>query len=61
MTVRDFARTEFWWAIHNLAAHPLSQLLWWASLCGLVRPLAKAGDMVHDWTVPNHNPGTGRG
>lgn len=52
---------EFWWAIHNLVAHPLSQLLWWASLCGRVQSVARLGDWVHDVTVPLHERGTGRG
>ena len=43
---------EFWWAVHNLIAHPLSQLIWWASLCGLILPLVKLGEMVHNWTIP---------
>lgn len=52
---------EAWWALHNLLAHPLSQILWWASLCGLVRPVARAGDWLHDATVPAHSPEEERG
>ncbi len=54
-------RREFWWAVHNLVAHPLSQLLWWASLFGLIRPVARLGDWLHDWTVPAHAPHEGKG
>ena len=42
------------WAPHNLLAHPLSELLYQAGL-------HRAGDWVHDATVPPHEPGTGRG
>ena len=52
---------EFWWALHNLAAHPLSQLLWWASLCGRIEPASSLADWVHDATVPEHSPEEGRG
>jgi hypothetical protein len=52
---------EFWWAIHNLIAHPCEQVCWWASLCGLIRPVANTGQWFHDWTVPVHEPEEGRG
>lgn len=54
-------RVEFWWAVHNLIAHPASQFLWWGSLCGRIKPIARAGDWCHDWTVPQHAPEEGRG
>jgi hypothetical protein len=59
--MRRWIYREFWWAVHNLIAHPVSQLFWWMSLCGLIRPLARAGDWLHDWTVPAHRPSEGRG
>lgn len=49
-----FANTRFAWTIHNLIAHPLSEIFW---LVGLER----ASDAVHDWTIPEHEKGTGRG
>lgn len=59
--MRRWFYIEFWWAIHNLVAHPLSQFIWWASLCGLVKSISKFGDWVHDWTVPIHLREEGRG
>ena len=50
------------WFTHNMVGHPLSELVFW-----LIRPfigLAKAENIsgrVHDWTIPPHTPGTGRG
>lgn len=51
-------RIEFWWAVHNLIAHPLMQLLWWLSLCGRIGPVAAAGDWLHDATAPETVPET---
>lgn len=46
---------ERWrWTVHNLVAHPLSELLYQVGLGGL-------GDRLHDATVPQHDAGTGRG
>lgn len=59
--MRRWLYLEFWWAVHNLLAHPLSQLLWWASLCGLLSPLRRLADWCHDATVPAHRPEEGRG
>lgn len=42
------------WTIHNLIAHPLSEIL---HLLGF----GDLGDRVHDATVPDHEKGTGRG
>jgi len=47
------------WALHNLVAHPVSELCHWA---GYAWPcLRDAGSWLHDATVPAHEPGTGRG
>jgi len=40
------------WPVHNLIAHPLSEVVYW-----IVRPFGKvaaksAGDWIHDSTVP---------
>lgn len=45
---------RFQWTLHNLVAHPLSELLFQAGL-------RRWSDKVHDLTVPEHEPGTGRG
>lgn len=38
-------KESFWWAIHNVVAHPTSEILYWLYL----QPI---GDMIHDWTIP---------
>lgn len=43
-----------WWAVHNLIAHPLGEVLYWA---GLIR----LSNWLHDQTVPIHESGGGRG
>jgi hypothetical protein len=45
---------RFQWTLHNLAAHPLSEVLYQFGLADL-------GNRVHDATVPAHVKGTGRG
>ena len=45
---------RFRWTVHNLFAHPLSELLFQVGLGDL-------GNRLHDWTIPEHEPGTGRG
>lgn len=42
------------WPMHNLIAHPLSEILHWLGLADL-------GNRIHDATLPEHEPGTGRG
>lgn len=42
------------WPIHNLFAHPISELLHWIGL-------GELGNRLHDATLPEHTPGTGRG
>lgn len=44
------------WTTHNLVAHPLSELAHLAA-AGLELLAGK----LHDSTVPEHEPGTGRG
>ena len=44
----------FKWSLHNLVAHPLSELMY---LIGLER----ASNWIHDVTVPDHESGAGRG
>lgn len=45
---------DLWWAIHNLIAHPLSEILYWLGLESI-------GGWLHDETVPEHEEGKGRG
>lgn len=45
---------RFRWTLHNLVAHPLSEVLYQVGL-------HRWSDIVHDRTVPAHEPGTGRG
>lgn len=45
---------RFKWTIHNLVAHPLSEVLFQMGFENL-------GNRVHDATIPEHVRGTGRG
>lgn len=45
---------RFRWTIHNLIAHPASEVLFQFGF-------ERAGNWVHDATVPAHERGTGRG
>jgi hypothetical protein len=46
---------ERWrWTVHNLVAHPLSEVLFQVGF-------RRWSDLIHDVTVPAHEPGTGRG
>lgn len=45
---------RFQWTLHNLIAHPLSEVLFQFGF-------EDAGNWVHDWSVPLHDEGTGRG
>lgn len=48
------AREKFWWFIHNMFAHPMSEILYWLWL-------ENWGNWLHDATVPKHEPHEGRG
>jgi hypothetical protein len=45
---------RFQWTLHNLFAHPLSEVLFQVGL-------EHWSNLVHDWTIPVHEPGKGRG
>ena len=45
---------RFKWTIHNLVAHPLSEILFQIGLGNL-------GNKLHDATIPTHYIGDGRG
>jgi hypothetical protein len=52
--MRETNRPNLWWAIHNIIAHPLSEVLYWIGLeC--------VGNWLHDQTIPIHEEGMGRG
>ena len=44
----------FKWTLHNMVAHPLSEIIY---LIGL----REASNWLHDITIPEHDTGTGRG
>jgi len=46
--------TRFQWTLHNLVAHPLSEVLFQLGF-------ESFSNTVHDSTVPLHEEGTGRG
>lgn len=51
--------TELMWALHNLVAHPVSEICYWLRF---VHPSINTfGTWLHDRTIPKHVPGTGRG
>jgi hypothetical protein len=45
---------RFKWSIHNLIAHPLSELIY---LLGF----EQTSNWIHDITIPEHKTGEGRG
>jgi hypothetical protein len=45
------------WTVHNLIAHPLSEIIWLISF----GKLEKLGNLLHDVTLPEHTHGEGRG
>ena len=51
-----FARLpeRFHWTFHNLIAHPLSEVLFQLGFEAL-------GNDLHDWSIPLHDTGNGRG
>lgn len=52
--MRTTNHPSLWWAIHNIIAHPLGEIAFWLHL-------ERWGNKLHDWTVPEHEEGTGRG
>lgn len=45
---------RFQWLLHNIVAHPLSEIFWQLGFENL-------SNKIHDLTIPVHEPGTGRG
>jgi len=46
--------SRFQWTLHNLVAHPLSEIVFQLGM-------ETFSNAIHDITVPEHKPGTGRG
>lgn len=47
------------WTVHNIISHPLSEIIY---LVGLrTRRAEKLSHWVHNVSIPEHKPGTGRG
>ncbi len=47
-------RENVGWALHNIVGHPLSELAFWLGS-------ERLSNQIHDWTLPKHDHGTGRG
>mgnify|MGYP000026186375 FL=1 len=45
------------WTVHNLLAHPISEIVWLLSF----GRLENVSNWIHDVTVPSHVSGEGRG
>jgi len=45
---------RFSWTLHNIVAHPMSEILYHLGYKDL-------GNKIHDKTIPFHKKGTGRG
>jgi hypothetical protein len=52
--IRAATKEHFRWSIHNLLAHPASEIAW---LLGM----RKLSDWLHDKSIPKHLAGNGRG
>ncbi len=52
--IRAATKEHFKWSIHNLLAHPLSEIAW---LFGF----EKLSNWLHDKSIPKHDVGEGRG
>ena len=56
--------SRFWknWTVHNIVAHPVSEILYLISLPFLGREKAESiSGWIHDVTLPDQVRGTGRG
>ncbi len=45
------------WPVHNLFAHPLSELAYWFARPWGVAAATKASEIIHDATLPEHTEG----
>lgn len=52
-------KVEAMWFIHNMFAHPVSEIFYWM---GFIFPYMRViGNFIHDFTIPKHEKGEGRG
>ena len=50
------------WAPHNIVGHPLSEIAYQIGMLrGPSSRMFRLSDWLHDWTVPAHPAGAGRG
>lgn len=50
------------WFIHNMVGHPMSEIAYWVFFCLKGEKAAEdIAGMIHEATIPPHEPGTGRG
>ena len=61
-----FIPKPFIWSIHNVIAHPLSEIFYISGYVGIQKfdrgdRLIKLGNWIHDITIPHHKSGEGRG
>jgi hypothetical protein len=54
-------KTNAMWSVHNLLAHPLSEVFHLLSYICFKARLRAISNYIHDVTIPKHEPGQGRG
>lgn len=53
--------TDIMWSVHNLFAHPISEIFHLLSYICFKQYFRTLSNYIHDITIPDHNPGEGRG
>jgi hypothetical protein len=54
-------KTNLMWSFHNLIAHPLSEIFHLLSYLCFKKKFRSISNYIHDATIPDHEPGEGRG
>jgi len=54
-------KTHAMWSIHNLIAHPASEIFYLLSCICYKHTLRNVSHWIHDITIPEHKIGEGRG
>tara|TARA_A100001201_G_scaffold143736_1_gene147060 strand:+ start:2312 stop:2488 length:177 start_codon:yes stop_codon:yes gene_type:complete len=54
-------KTNAMWSVHNLIAHPLSEIFHLASYVCCKQKFRNISNYIHDSTIPKHKVGEGRG
>ncbi len=50
------------WTVHNIVSHPLSEIIYWMVVLFVGKNTAEAiSGRIHDFSIPDHVRGTGRG